>query len=133
MKRYSLKVLPLVYKYKDKEEYGNSNPSSIVTKFNKEEWEKLIDETKDTLTYYMEYGIDIFDVKKSGMFLEIIYDLDKKIFSEKSSSDIDAPDFIRTGMLTALHGGGFPSFYSNNYEDNKMIDNFVYYIFGEEK
>jgi hypothetical protein len=67
------------------------------------------------------------------MFLEIIYDLDKKVFSEKTSIDIGAHDFIRTGLITALHGGGYPSFYSNNYEDNKMIDNFVYYIFGEEK
>jgi hypothetical protein len=68
MKRYSLKVLPLVYKYKDKEEYGNSNPESIVTKFNKGEWGKLIDETKDTLIYYAEYGIEILDVKKVKCF-----------------------------------------------------------------
>lgn len=125
MGTYILKLYPLVYKLKDED------PIDIIKEHTDEEWKKLINETKDTLIYYEEYGIDIVKVERSGIFLMITYNLHPHIFKEKSKQQ--AQDFIRTGLMISLHSGGHPSYFKDNYENDKMIDNFVYYIFYKKK
>ena len=119
MKVYNLEILSLVYRYNDINEY----PTDIVKNHTRDEWNKLISETKNHLLYYKEndYGLNVTSVDKKNFFLRITYKINKNKFKK------NPPDFIIDELNSYLNAGGFPSFYTDNLKNKKRIDRFVYH------
>lgn len=129
---WSLKLNPVSYKYRDTGEDEDSIPIKILTNFSKKEWEKLIDETYVALDGNVDWaGITMVDVRRSEekLFLEIIYEVDRDEFKKVDKRHGSPHNLITDIMNKFLHGGGSPSFFDGNYEDDKSIDIFVHYSF----
>jgi hypothetical protein len=110
----SILFYPLVYKYE------NLRAISVVTEFSQEKWKNLIKETKEYLDneYNKERGLTIFNVKRNMIHLEIIFEIngDKIKYSD-----------IREILINGILLNGEPSFFKNNFEDGKSLNNLVFY------
>jgi hypothetical protein len=113
-KMKSIFFYPLVYKYKD------LRVDHVVTDFSEKEWKKLIKETKEHLDtdYNKERGLRIHAVRRNMIHLEIMFDI---------GGDKIKPFDIREILTNGILINGEPSFFKDNYENDKSLNNFVFF------